>query len=102
MGACDFVVVPSIWWENSPIVIQEALAVGRPVICSNIGGMAEKVSPGVAGLHFQVGDAADLARTMYEVAHNRRSDPTTFKPFGAATSNRMASVYMAAFKAFEG
>ena len=102
MGACDFVVVPSIWWENSPIVIQEALAVGRPVICSNIGGMAEKVSPGVAGLHFQVGDAADLARTMYEVAHNRRSDPTTFKPFGDATSNRMASVYMAAFKAFEG
>jgi len=56
-----WVVVPSIWWENSPLVIQEAFAAGRPVICSNIGGMAEKVVHGLNGLHFQVNNAADLA-----------------------------------------
>lgn len=61
MAAIDWVVVPSIWWENSPLVIQEAFAHGRPVICSDIGGMAEKVTAGVNGLHFRAGDAASLA-----------------------------------------
>ena len=56
-----WVIQPSIWWENSPLVIQEAFAAGRPVICSNIGGMAEKVTHGVNGLHFRVGSASDLA-----------------------------------------
>ena len=66
MANIDWVVVPSIWWENSPLVIQEAFAHGRPVICSDIGGMAEKVTHGVNGLHFRAGDPASLARTLRE------------------------------------
>jgi glycosyltransferase involved in cell wall biosynthesis len=62
MRSVDWVVVPSIWWENSPLVIQEAFASGRPVICSDIGGMAEKVLDGVNGLHFRAGDPRSLAR----------------------------------------
>jgi glycosyltransferase involved in cell wall biosynthesis len=64
MAGIDWVVVPSIWWENSPLVIQEAFAHGRPVICSDIGGMAEKVTDGVNGLHFRAGDARSLAQTI--------------------------------------
>jgi glycosyltransferase involved in cell wall biosynthesis len=64
MERIDWVVVPSRWWENSPLVIQEAFAHGRPVICSDIGGMAEKVTDGVNGLHFRVGDSISLAKTM--------------------------------------
>jgi glycosyltransferase involved in cell wall biosynthesis len=64
MEATDWVMVPSIWWENSPLVIQEAFLHGRPVICSNIGGMAEKVTDGVDGLHFRAGDARSLADTI--------------------------------------
>lgn len=64
MRQVDWVVVPSIWWENSPLVIQEAFMHGKPVICSDIGGMAEKVRDGVDGLHFRVGDPADLADTI--------------------------------------
>jgi len=60
--------VPSIWWENSPLVIQEAFAASRPVICSNIGGMAEKVVSGVSGVHFRVNNAADLAKRIEECA----------------------------------
>lgn len=60
-----WMVIPSVWWENSPLVIQEAFMHRRPVICSNIGGMAEKVDDGVNGLHFRVGDAADLAATLH-------------------------------------
>jgi glycosyltransferase involved in cell wall biosynthesis len=66
MAAIDWVVVPSIWWENSPLVIQEAFQHGRPVICSDIGGMAEKVTHGVTGLHFRIGDPTGLAATIRE------------------------------------
>jgi glycosyltransferase involved in cell wall biosynthesis len=64
MLGIDWVVVPSIWWENSPVVIEEAFCHGRPVICSDIGGMAEKVTDGVDGLTFAVGNPEDLARTL--------------------------------------
>jgi len=60
----DWVIVPSVWWENAPLVIQEAFAHGRPVICSNVGGMAEAVGNGKDGLHFARGDARSLAQTM--------------------------------------
>jgi glycosyltransferase involved in cell wall biosynthesis len=64
----DWVVVPSLWWENSPLVIQEAFHFGRPVICSDIGGMAEKVDDGVNGLHFRAGDPTSLAHTIKRAA----------------------------------
>jgi glycosyltransferase involved in cell wall biosynthesis len=64
MRQVDWVVVPSVWWENSPLVIQEAFMAGRPVICSDIGGMAEKVRDGVDGLHFRAGDPTALADTL--------------------------------------
>lgn len=55
MAGVDWVLVPSIWWENSPMVIQEAFVSGRPVICSDIGGMAEKVHHGSDGIHVAAG-----------------------------------------------
>jgi glycosyltransferase involved in cell wall biosynthesis len=64
MSEVDWVLVPSTWWENSPLVIQEAFSRRRPVVCSDVGGMAEKVRDGVDGLHFRVGDADSLAETM--------------------------------------
>jgi glycosyltransferase involved in cell wall biosynthesis len=68
MANIDWVIVPSIWWENSPLVIQEAFAYGKPVICSDIGGMAEKVTDRVNGLHFRVGDPGHLAQVIREAA----------------------------------
>ncbi len=68
MAACDYILVPSTWWENSPVVIQEAFAASRPVICTGIGGMAEKVQNRRSGLHFRQGDGADLAKVMLEAA----------------------------------
>jgi glycosyltransferase involved in cell wall biosynthesis len=68
MSEIDWAIVPSLWWENSPLVIQEAFGHGRPVICSNIGGMAEKVTDEVDGLHFRVGDPVSLAQTIERAA----------------------------------
>lgn len=63
MGECDWVIIPSIWWENSPVVIQEAIANGRPLIGSNIGGMKEKIE-GVAGVTFEARSSSSLAATI--------------------------------------
>ncbi len=71
MSQMDVVLVPSTWWENSPVVIQEAFANGKPVICPSIGGMAEKVSDGVDGLHFAVGQPLSLANAIIELATDR-------------------------------
>ncbi len=64
MRSVDLVLVPSIWWENSPVVIQEALRNRRPVVCSDIGGMAEKIMDGRDGFHFPVGNAVALANLL--------------------------------------
>jgi glycosyltransferase involved in cell wall biosynthesis len=68
MQGIDLVVVPSVWWENSPVVIQEAFRNGRAVVCSDIGGMAEKVTPGETGVHFRVGSARALADALTGLA----------------------------------
>ena len=60
----DVLVVPSLWFENSPLTIHEAFLQRTPVVTSGIGGMAELVRDGIDGLHFQAGDAEDLARTL--------------------------------------
>jgi glycosyltransferase involved in cell wall biosynthesis len=61
MREVDWTIVPSTWWENSPVVIQEAFFHGRPIIASDIGGMAEKVHHEIDGLHFQVSNPESLA-----------------------------------------
>jgi glycosyltransferase involved in cell wall biosynthesis len=68
MSEIDWAVVSSRWWENSPLVIQEAFMQRRPVICGGIGGMAEKVTDEVNGLHFRVGDADSMAAAIERAA----------------------------------
>jgi glycosyltransferase involved in cell wall biosynthesis len=64
MAGVDWVLVPSVWWENAPLVVQEAFRHRRPPIVSGHGGLAEAVLDGVDGLWARPGDAADLARVM--------------------------------------
>ncbi len=79
MRSVGWVVVPSIWWENSPMVIQEARRAGTPLIVADIGGMAEKAQRNVDALHFKRGSPVDLARAMVEAAQ-----PETRKRLGAS------------------
>ncbi|HEY1933154.1 MAG TPA: glycosyltransferase family 4 protein [Acetobacteraceae bacterium] len=64
MARIDWCIVPSVWWEIFGLVISEAWMFGKPVICSNVGGMAERVTDNVDGLHFEMGDPQSLADTM--------------------------------------
>jgi len=58
---CRFVVVPSEWYDNSPLVIYESFSMGKPVIVSTMGGMPELVDHGENGYHFKAGDEKTLA-----------------------------------------
>jgi glycosyltransferase involved in cell wall biosynthesis len=64
MARVDWCIVPSVWWEIFGLVISEAWMFQRPVIASNIGGMAERITDEVDGLLFQVADPRSLAETM--------------------------------------
>lgn len=60
MKKCKAFICPSIWYEGAPLTIIEAFATGTPVIASNLGSMAESITDGFNGLHFNAGDADDL------------------------------------------
>ncbi|MCZ2498676.1 glycosyltransferase [Xylophilus sp. Kf1] len=62
MAGYHFVVMGSRWFENSPVVMQEAINAGIPLIVPGHGGMAEKAR-GV-GLGYRPGDARHLAEVL--------------------------------------
>jgi len=68
----DVLIAPSTWYENAPLVMQEAFLAGIPVITSNIGGMDELVENNVNGFTFNVGNSDDLKAVIERIS----SDPT--------------------------
>ena len=69
LASLDVLVVPSIWPENSPLVIHEAFLAGVPVVASRIGGIPELVTDEVNGLLFDAGDVAGLTRALARIVH---------------------------------
>jgi glycosyltransferase involved in cell wall biosynthesis/MoaA/NifB/PqqE/SkfB family radical SAM enzyme len=74
----DAIVVPSIWEENSPLVIHEAQQARVPVITADAGGMAEYVDDGVNGLLFRHRDVSSLAQAMTRMS----ADPGRARALG--------------------
>lgn len=66
----DSIVVPSIWEENSPLVIHEAQQARIPIITADYGGMREYVSHEVNGLLFQHRNINDLTTQMQRFVDN--------------------------------
>lgn len=62
----DCLLMPSIWWENSPMTIHEAFLAGVPVVTADVGGMAEQVREG-GGVTFRHRDADDLHRVIRRI-----------------------------------
>lgn len=76
---CDAIVVPSVWVENSPLVIHEAQQARVPIITANAGGMAEYVHHEINGLLFEHRSADSLADQMQRLV----DDPTLAERLGA-------------------
>ncbi len=74
----DAIVVPSVWVENSPLVIHEALQARVPVVTANVGGMAEYVRHEVNGLLFEHRQPKDLATQMQRLV----DDPQLVRSLG--------------------
>lgn len=65
----DVSVFPSNW-ENFAVACLEAMACGRPVVATNVGGFPEMIEPGVSGLLAPAGDPIALAKSIIQVLQN--------------------------------
>jgi glycosyltransferase involved in cell wall biosynthesis len=72
LAAARAVVLPSIWYEGGgcPVALVEALAAGRPVVISGIGGMTEIILDEHNGLHALPGNSASLAKALQRLLRN--------------------------------
>ena len=74
----NLTVVPSIWYDNSPMVIYESLINGTPVIGSRIGGIPELIEDGYNGFLFETGNVGELRDKLEYLIEN----PSELKRFG--------------------
>ncbi|MEE9390938.1 MAG: glycosyltransferase family 4 protein [Planctomycetota bacterium] len=72
LAEMDVLVVPSTWYENAPLTLNEAAMTKTPVLASDRGGMLEFVRDNEYGQTFELGNADDLAKKMLALIE----DPT--------------------------
>ena len=68
----DVLVVPSIWYENTPLVVYSAQAAGCPVIASDVGGISEVIKHEVNGILFERGNVTELAKSIRRLYEDRK------------------------------
>lgn len=67
IAASDVVVVPSVWQEAFGLIVAEAMAVGRPVVASNVGGIPELIKDGLTGILAEPGDSHGIAKGIARI-----------------------------------
>jgi glycosyltransferase involved in cell wall biosynthesis len=68
LAGIDALAIPSVWYENSPLILLQALATHTPVIVSDVQGLTEFIAPGRSGLTFPRGDAAALGQILCDLS----------------------------------
>lgn len=91
LGELDVVVIPSLWYENSPLILLQALATHTPVVVSDVPGMSEFVRDGENGFAFERGDPASLARVLAALAE----EPDLATRLGAGAAYERTPRHMA-------
>jgi glycosyltransferase involved in cell wall biosynthesis len=106
LSSADFLLIPSLWYENAPVAVIEAAAYGLGVIASRIGGLPEFVREGRTGLLFEPGDAAGLAATMRGLIDGTVGLPNLAQEVRAVTEqhtvDRMVDAYLGHYQAMLG
>jgi glycosyltransferase involved in cell wall biosynthesis len=67
LSSLDLIVVPSVWYENTPFTVLEAQMMNLPVLASDLGGISEIVRDGENGLLFEAGSVAALGKILRKV-----------------------------------
>lgn len=98
----NVIVIPSICYDNSPLVIYEGFTTGTPVIGSNIGGIPELVEDGINGYLFEAGDINDLKDKMLNVINDKESlnelENNAFNSIAPNSMNIMTNKTIEAYK----
>jgi glycosyltransferase involved in cell wall biosynthesis len=79
----------STWYEGFPMVLVEAFACGSPALVACLGSMKEIVIPNKIGLHFEAGNADDLAEKVQWMIDN----PAEVKKMGANARREYLAKY---------
>jgi glycosyltransferase involved in cell wall biosynthesis len=87
---CSILVLPSLQ-ENSPIVIQQAMAAGKAVVATRVGGVPYLVKDSQTGFLVEPGDIQDLAEKIKELLQNRELREEFGKSGKLAAQKRFAS-----------
>ena len=69
---CKFVVIPSIWYENCPYVILETLALGKPIVGSDMGGIPELINDNENGFIYHYNDINELRDKMEKLFSDKK------------------------------
>lgn len=94
----DLLVVPSIWYENAPLTLNEAAMTGTPIVVSDRGGMLEFVEANCYGRTFELGNSRSLAAVLDELASDRSKiaalggSPPPIKPV-SANARELLGIY---------
>jgi glycosyltransferase involved in cell wall biosynthesis len=76
LSSLDVLVVPSRWYENTPLVIQSALACKTPVIATDLGGMSELIKHESNGMLFEVNNENSLHKQLLRLVQEPNLLPT--------------------------
>jgi glycosyltransferase involved in cell wall biosynthesis len=99
----DVLVIPSLWYENAPLVLLEALAHRCPVIVADVPGLIEPMRPGSDGWTFRCGDAADLAvRIAWAASHRAELCAVRATPYATRTIAEYMSDLLSMYEALHG
>lgn len=71
LNKIDLLVIPSRWYENSPLVLLNALATHTPVLVANVEGMTEFLSPGLNGYGFERDNVNHLHQQLLRLVQSR-------------------------------
>ena len=80
LAGIDVLVIPSRWYENTPLVMQSALATRTPLIATDLGGMAEIIEHDKTGLLFKLNSADSLKEQLLRIVN----EPAILTRFRAA------------------
>ena len=69
MNRSEVLLVPSLWFENAPLVVSQAIELGLPVLASDTGGLPEMVTDGVNGALLPRGDREAWKAALAQVCH---------------------------------
>lgn len=83
MGGCDVFTLAS-QWEGLPVALMEALALGLPIVATNVGGVAEELRDGIDALLVPARDAVALADAIDRLV----AEPDLGARLGAASRER--------------